>query len=112
TSPLLRATQTAKILQQGGLSNRVEVFPPLAPGGSLPQWLAWLSTWQQADSQCLALVGHEPDLSEWAQRLVVGSIDHQWTLKKAGVVGLRVPVAEGAIAHSELFLWVPPRFLL
>ncbi|MEM9161974.1 MAG: phosphohistidine phosphatase SixA [Cyanobacteria bacterium P01_F01_bin.4] len=112
TSPLLRATQTAKILQQAGLGNHINVCPPLAPGGSLPEWLNWLATWQPAGGPCVALVGHEPDLSEWAQRLVVGSVAHRWTLKKAGVVGLRVPAAEDAIAHSELFLWVPPRFLL
>ncbi|MEM8807867.1 MAG: phosphohistidine phosphatase SixA [Cyanobacteria bacterium P01_G01_bin.38] len=112
TSPLVRASQTAKILQQVGLSNRIQVFTPLAPGGALSEWLHWLATWQQTGGQCVALVGHEPDLSEWAQRLVVGCADRDWRLKKAGVVGLRVPAAGDAIAHSELFLWVPPRFLL
>ncbi|MEO0457248.1 MAG: phosphohistidine phosphatase SixA [Cyanobacteria bacterium P01_A01_bin.114] len=113
TSPLVRAAQTTQILQQAGLSHRVDTFTPLAPGGSLSQWLTWLETWQRGSGgQRIALIGHEPDLSEWAQRLVVGSIDHRWALKKAGVAGLRVPSADNAIAHSELFLWVPPRFLL
>ncbi|NEP15292.1 MAG: phosphohistidine phosphatase SixA [Leptolyngbya sp. SIO4C1] len=111
-SPLVRAQQTADLLLDAGLAKTLTTFEPLAPAGALADWLSWLSDWQQTDGGCVALVGHEPNLSSWAQQLVVGAVTDRWQLKKAGVVGLRVPTAAHAIAHSQLFLWVPPRFLL
>lgn len=118
TSPLVRARQTAEILHSAGLSARVEEFLPLSPGGHLSDWLTWLETWQQArsDQQSVALVGHEPDLSQWAQQLVSGANSpppsRQWILKKAGVIGLQVPAASHAMGQSQLFWLSPPRFLL
>lgn len=117
TSPLIRARQTADILNDVGLASHLEEFSPLRPDGTLSEWLTWLSHWQSAQASppatsTVALVGHEPNLSEWAQRLVTGQIQSQWTLKKAGIIGLRVPKAQQAIGHSQLFWLAPPRFLL
>lgn len=111
TSPLVRARQTAEILQQAGLSNRLEVFSPLAPGGELRAALDWLAVWQQTHQGRLALVGHEPDLSQWAELLVAGAVTGRWILKKAGIIGLKAPAAALAIGGSELFWLVSPRFL-
>ena len=117
TSPLVRARETAEILHAAGLSAQVEDFSSLSPGGELSEWLVWLEKWQQArsDQQSVALVGHEPDLSQWAQQLVTGSnIPSQsrpWRLKKVGVIGLQVPAARRAIGGSQLFWLSPPRFL-
>jgi len=117
TSPLIRARQTADILNQAGLASHLEEFSPLRPDGTLSEWLTWLSRWQSAHASppatsTVALVGHEPNLSEWAQELVGGQQQQQWTLKKAGIIGLRMPQAQQAIGHSQLFWLAPPRFLL
>ncbi|PZO58370.1 MAG: phosphohistidine phosphatase SixA [Phormidesmis priestleyi] len=111
TSPLTRARQTADILHTAGLSSPPEEFLPLQPGGDLLDWLTWLKARQTA-VQTVALVGHEPDLSQWAQQLVTGSDRHQWILKKAGIIGLQIPNADQAIGQSQLFWLSPPRFLL
>ncbi len=112
TSPLVRAIQTAEILCQANLATDYRVFPPLNPDGDLQEWLSWLSHWQTFTSQTVALVGHEPTLSRWAQQLVHGSVDNRWVLKKAGIIGLAVPKAKHAVGQSELFWLVPPRLLL
>ena len=112
TSPLVRARQTAELLCQEGLAEEYQLFEPLAPEGSLENWLHWLANWQSRNHTSLALVGHEPDLSNWAQQLVHGESNHQWVLKKAGVIGVEVPEAHNAIGHSQLFWLAPPRLMI
>jgi phosphohistidine phosphatase len=111
TSPLVRAQETAGFLLEAGLTDQVEIFKELAPGGNLEVWLSWLEAWQRSGKARLALVGHEPDLGCWAQVLVEGRNHNRWVLKKAGVIGLMVPEAQGAIANSLLFALIAPRFL-
>jgi len=112
-SPLVRAQQTAEILQRVGIADQIETVAALAPAGRLTPWLAWLATWQADHARSrLALVGHEPDLSSWAQQLVMGTVSDRWVLKKAGIMGIQVPAAAAAIGHSELFWLTPPRLLL
>lgn len=116
TSPLVRAKQTADLLKAAELCSDIEEFLALSPGGQLEDWLTWLADWQQRhgapEPPCLALVGHEPDLSQWAQQLVQGQTHDQWVLKKAGIIGLSIPDAKSALGNSDLFLLVPPRFFI
>ncbi len=131
SSPLTRAWQTAGILQAAGLASQIQEFSPLRPDGSLIDWITWLGQWQFAHSNksvadpehwensaqtSVALVGHEPNLSQWAQQLVNGQTlplrQDSWALKKAGIIGLQVPVAKRAVGQSKLFWLSPPRFLL
>lgn len=113
SSPYLRAWQTAEIFVSEQLAPEVQSLSPLAPGGDLSEWLQWLAQWQaQTPQSRLMLVGHEPDLSQWAQRLVHGTPCDRWILKKAGVIGITLPAAVEAIAHSQLFWLTPPRLLL
>jgi phosphohistidine phosphatase len=131
SSPLTRARQTADILQAAGLASQTQEFLPLKPGGNLFDWVTWLGQWQFAHSNksiadpeqwenavqtSVALVGHEPSLSQWAQQLVTGQTSplqkENWALKKAGIIGLQVPAAKRAIGQSQLFWLSPPRFLL
>jgi phosphohistidine phosphatase len=137
SSPLVRARQTSEILKAAGLASQIQEFLPLKPGGSLLDWLTWLGQWQFSHSNIsaadtadtadtalwensvhtsVALVGHEPDLSLWAQQLVCGHLpiskQSNWVLKKAGIIGLQVPAAKRAIGQSQLFWLSPPRFLL
>ncbi|HEY9616831.1 MAG TPA: phosphohistidine phosphatase SixA [Microcoleaceae cyanobacterium] len=112
TSPLVRARQTAEILQDVGLSQQVEISGTLAPGGELSEWLQWLASTTLSDRPCLALVGHEPGLSRWAETLIWGSAKGALVLKKAGAIGLTLPKTGSPIGNSSLFWLTPPRLLL
>lgn len=110
TSPLVRARQTAEILQDAGLGNQIRECPALAPGGNIDDWLAQLA--ELTDGQRIAIVGHQPDLGNWAQLLVWGEIKDNIVLKKAGIIGITLPQTESPIGRSSLFWLTPPRFLL
>lgn len=112
TSPLVRAQQTAAILKEVGLADSLQETADLAPGGQLESWVEWLSSLEKPDETCVALVGHEPGLSQWAEQLIWGTARGGLTLKKAGVVGLMLPTEGSPIANSTLFWLTPPRFLL
>jgi phosphohistidine phosphatase len=110
-SPLVRAKQTAEIFKETGLGKHLEEAAYLAPGGDMQTWLHWLEGWKDADKS-LALVGHEPVLSTWAERLIWGETRGTIILKKAGLIGLTVPLSGAAIAHCQLFWLTPPKFVL
>lgn len=112
TSPLVRARQTAEILRDVGLGKDLEPSRLLAPEGRLQDWVSWYGQWKASGGTCLALVGHEPNLSTWAEQLVWGEIRHHLVLKKAGVIGLQLPDRGSLIGMGELFWLTPPRLLL
>ena len=112
TSPLVRAHQTAEILQQAGVGKTLEVSRLLAPEGALRDWEPWFEQWKQLGETGLALVGHEPNLSTWAEQMVWGDSRQHLDMKKAGVMGLRIPESGSVIGACELFWLTPPRFLL
>lgn len=112
TSPLVRAQQTADILMKAGLAETLEQADFLAHGGSIDAWLEWMPSWNKPERARLALVGHEPDLSAWAERLLWGEEKGALTLKKAGVLGLTLPSTGSPIGKSCLFWLTPPRLLL
>ena len=60
----------------------------------------------------LALVGHEPDLSQWAELLIWGEAKGVLQLKKAGIIGIEIPDHIDPIGNSILFWLTPPRLLL
>jgi phosphohistidine phosphatase len=113
TSPLVRARQTAEILLQQGLCNQVSVTDNLAPRGSFSDWLDWLKAYNRPEQEtAIALVGHEPDLSQWAERLLWGESRGVLLLKKAGIIGLTIPDEIDPIGNTILFWLTPPKFLL
>lgn len=113
TSPLLRAKETATILQDIGLSSQVEEFPYLAPDGDIQAWVNWLKEQKQTKNhKSLALVGHQPDLGNWAEILIWGKAQEKLVLKKAGIIGLNLPETETPINQSELFLLTSPKWLI
>lgn len=113
SSPLVRAYETAELLVYQGLAPYFTRHDALAPGGDVADWLTWLGDWQVNQPEgAVAIVGHEPDLSTWAQRLVTGAASENWRLKKAGIIGLTLPAADQALGGSELFWFTPPRLLL
>jgi len=114
TSPLVRSRQTAEILQNSGLSPQIEASASLAPDGNIETWLSWLEQWRQVDSGTvvLALVGHQPNLGQWAEILVWGEVRDGIALKKAGIVGLTLPETASPVGLCQLFLLTQPKFLL
>jgi phosphohistidine phosphatase len=112
TSPLVRAQQTAEILKDVGLTAQLEQADYLAPGGAIALWVDWLASWQPSKNASLAIVGHEPDLSSWAEHLLWGEVKGVLELKKAGVIGLRLLNHKAPMSGSALFWLTPPRFLL
>ncbi|MGJ3249042.1 MAG: phosphohistidine phosphatase SixA [Elainellaceae cyanobacterium] len=112
TSPLVRARQTAVILKEANLSPQLELSDYLSPDGDFTGWLAWLAQWRSSDTDCLALVGHQPNLSNWAEILTWGSARNQMVLKKAGIIGMTLPANGSPIGRSDLFWLTRPRFLL
>jgi phosphohistidine phosphatase len=113
TSPLVRAKQTAAIFKEVGLGEKILTFPDLKPEGNLENWVIW---WRESgyngDDNKLALVGHQPDLGNWTELLVWGRIREKLIVKKAGVIGLKLPVNVTPIGNSELFLLTSPKWLI
>jgi phosphohistidine phosphatase len=112
SSPLVRARQTADILQRQGLSSTLEVFPALSPEGDIQDWLNWYDRHGKTTDQNIALVGHQPDLGNWAEILVWGEARERLVVKKAGVIGIILPESDSMVGNSQLFCLTPPRFLV
>ena len=113
TSPLVRAHQTAEILIDQQLSPKLQVSQDLKPSGNLPAWLTvWNARVMDRDITRLALVGHEPNLSEWAELLVFGKVCHKLILKKGGVIGLKFPDHQVGIEMAQLDCVIPPKYLI
>lgn len=110
TSPLIRAKQTAEILQTVGLSKDVKTSSHLAPEGDLLSWWEEGKTWRNYEQ--LALVGHEPNLGYWAESFVWGEVKSRLIVKKAGIIGIALPDVGSPVGYSDLFWLTPPRFLL
>ncbi len=114
TSPLVRARQTAEILLDKQLSSQLEVSQELKPHGNLP---AWLEEWEQRaiDSspiEHLAVVGHEPNLSQWAELFVFGKVGDRLILKKGGIIGLKFEENCLAIGTAQLYCLLSPKYFI
>jgi phosphohistidine phosphatase len=110
-SPLVRACQTAQILLESGSSEVLEIHPNLAPDGLIEDWLQWLQSYRSTNPtvERLALVGHEPNLGQWAEILIFGQMFDRLHLKKAGVIALRIPETEDLIGKCELLWLMSPK---
>lgn len=89
TSPYLRATQTARILAKTFelKKSKVILAENLAPTG-YPDQLVDEIRKEYGDVQNVALIGHEPSLSNLASVLVAGDPTLALTLKKGGACRL------------------------
>lgn len=115
TSPLLRAKETAKILQKSGLSQTLDESNDLAPNGQIKNFVDWLgkSLYNYKSESYLALVGHQPNLSNWTEKLVWGSnTNNKIIIKKSGIIGVRLPEKADPIGNSELFLLTSPKWII
>ena len=116
TSPLVRAQQTAETFADTFKNSPVEQFPELAPDGNLDKWLEWVKSWlanhPQPAKASLGIIGHEPDLSSWAEILIWGESKGALVLKKAGIIGLAMPEQDSWQGKGILFLSIPPKLLI
>ncbi|MEH2125383.1 phosphohistidine phosphatase SixA [Nostoc sp.] len=113
TSPLVRARQTAEILIAEKLSSQLEESSHLAPDGQISSWLKdWLEPKNYSQNTQLALVGHEPDLTSWAEILLWGEAKESLVLKKAGMIGIKLPETGSSLGRSQMFWLTPPKYLL
>ncbi|MEH2049158.1 phosphohistidine phosphatase SixA [Nostoc sp.] len=113
TSPLVRARQTAEILIAEKLSSQLEESSHLAPDGQISSWLEdWLEPKNYSQNTQLALVGHEPNLSNWAEILLWGEAKASLVLKKAGMIGIKLPETGSPLGRSQMFWLTPPKYLL
>lgn len=113
TSPLVRARQTAEIFLAAGLSCQLEESNHLAPHGNISNWLDyWLKPKNFPENAQIALVGHEPCLSNWAEILLWGEAKDSLVLKKAGMIGVKLPEIGLPVGRSQLFWLTPPKYLL
>ena len=115
TSPYQRADQTAQILhsvmQSGQSGEPVERWEALQPDGDRTRSIDQLGHGRSAGRR-VAIVGHEPDLSQLAETLVFGTVQGGLVLKKAGIIGLIAPVEGELVGNCQLFWLVPPRLLI
>ena len=112
TSPLVRARQTADILINKQISSSIEVSDDLKPIDNLQSWLNnWNVRPDLSTISTLTLVGHEPNLSEWAELFIFGKVYHQLILKKGGIIGLKFPAGQIAVGMAQLACLIPPRYL-
>lgn len=105
TSPWKRAAQTAAAVAKALGADVVEC-PALIPDARLEDALAWLKGRRE---KTLALVGHEPHLSELASWLLTGTKRSVLRLKKPQALLLDLKKLEPGAA--ELVWSIPPRQL-
>jgi phosphohistidine phosphatase len=107
SSPLVRAWQTAELLS-AGMSDRpaVRMLDELAPGHEPSTVLAELA--KRVKRRRVALVGHEPDLGEFAAVLLGAQRALQF--RKGGVCRIDVDRL-GASASGSLIWFLPPKVL-
>lgn len=105
TSPLLRARQTARIAAKAW---RVAVTEEAAlDGGTVAELEAALR--RVPAQSTVALVGHEPQVSELLAHLVGSSQPDRLTFKKGGVAVVDLPAGPGGA--GVLLAVLPPRVL-
>lgn len=111
TSPYVRAKETAILLQQAKLASEIIEHSALTPEGNILEWINWLQNSDYNNSSSIALVGHQPDFSNWVELLVFGEIKGKLVVKKSGIIGIKILDLSNPIGNSELFLLAGPKWI-
>ncbi len=108
TSPLVRADQTARLLQDALRDSiPLDTLDALAPGGSYRRIIQHLADLPSAD--VVVLVGHEPSLGKLAGVLLFGA-PASLPIKKAGACAVQFSGAPNA-GEGRLRWFLPPKVL-
>ena len=109
TSPLVRARETAEIVASSTRKDTpLDQCPALRPGGSLDYLLSFLD--KKPHSRRVLLVGHEPDLSTMAARLIGAGPAANLIFKKGGCCLIHCD-ARPSQSAGRLVWWLTPRLL-
>ena len=107
TSPLVRAKQTAELLADGlKPSPTLHVTSALSPGVGPAALVEALQSYRKARG--VALVGHEPDLGEFAAWLT--GAEAPLPFKKGGICRIDIPSAHGH-GSGQIVWFATPRML-
>ena len=110
SSPLARARQTAELIAKAlHCRHRLELTELLAPGVSAAGLVRRLN---QLKPQSALLVGHEPDLSTLASRLLTGGDRLAITFKKGGLCRLSIERLRAGRCASLEWLVTPAQLEL
>jgi phosphohistidine phosphatase len=101
-SPLARALQTAEIVSKAYDDLQIATVPQLEPGVGAEAVVAWLK--EVETSGTVALVGHEPDLSDLATYLTTAQHHSVLAFDKGGACLLEVPA--GVPPGEARFVWL------
>jgi phosphohistidine phosphatase len=109
TSPLVRAVETAEIIAES-LDSRapVDVCEAMRPGGSPEDLIAFLA--KHPSRTRVLVVGHEPDLSELASRLIGAGSHTNLAFKKGGCCMISFDEFPPR-NPGQLMWWLTPRLL-
>ena len=106
-SPLLRAQQTAQILERYARWPRAQVCVQLTPDTSTRELLGHLG---RIGVHCLAVIGHEPQLSALLGRCLPGGVERDFALRKMGATLVRFR-GRARPGRGQLVWFAPPRLL-
>jgi phosphohistidine phosphatase len=109
TSPLVRAVETAEIVAESlGKNVPMDFCDALSPGGSAEALISFLA--KRPNRKRVLVIGHEPDLSEMAARLLGAGRHANLAFKKGGCCLITFtefpPKSPG-----QLVWWLTPRLL-
>jgi len=109
TSPFVRAVETAEIVADSStVSVPVDFCEALTPGGTVEELIRFLA--QHPERKRVLVVGHEPDLSQMAGRLIGAGRAAKLALKKGGCCLIAFDEFPPR-SPGELVWWLPPRVL-
>jgi phosphohistidine phosphatase len=109
TSPLVRAVETAGIIAESLASSAsTDVCEALRPGGSIEEVIAFLA--KRPNRTKVLVVGHEPDLSELAARLMGAGSHANLAFKKGGCCMISFDEFPPR-TPGQLVWWLTPRLL-
>jgi phosphohistidine phosphatase len=109
TSPLLRAAETAQIVA-GAMAESppLDTLEPLGSGGPLESLITFLG--KHPERQRPLIVGHEPQFSDFAARLIGAGRNANLAFKKGGCCLIRFSGLP-APAQGKLIWWLTPSLL-
>ncbi len=100
-SPLVRAQQTAEILAPTLEIRQFETEALLSPDVPASLLIDWLRKQPRVDG--MALIGHEPSLSQLVETLIYGAANGNMPLKKGGAALIRF--SDGIAAGQGQLIW-------
>ena len=106
-SPLVRAQQTAQILERYARWPPAQAWPELAPETPARALLGRLG---RSAAACIAVIGHEPQVSALLGECLPGGSASQFTLRKMGAALLRFR-GRARPGRGQLVWFAPPRLL-